>query len=64
MRILFISQYYPPETGAAASIDRLVNEPELAMQMGENGKRAVQGKYNWEKESEKLLKLYEELCRK
>lgn len=29
--------------------------------MGENGRRAVMGRYNWEKESEKLLAVYEEL---
>ena len=29
--------------------------------MGENGRRAVEQKYNWKKESKKLLKLYEEL---
>jgi glycosyltransferase involved in cell wall biosynthesis len=31
--------------------------------MGENGRKAVLYRYNWEKESEKLLKLYEELLR-
>lgn len=29
--------------------------------MGENGRRAVQEKYNWKNEAEKLLALYEEL---
>jgi len=29
--------------------------------LGENGRRAVEEKYNRKKESEKLLKLYEEL---
>jgi glycosyltransferase involved in cell wall biosynthesis len=29
--------------------------------MGENGRRAVEEKYNWEKEAEKLLALYKEL---
>jgi len=29
--------------------------------MGENGRRAVLTKYNWEKEAERLLALYEDL---
>jgi glycosyltransferase involved in cell wall biosynthesis len=29
--------------------------------MGENGRRAVLEKYNWEKESEKLLAIYEKM---
>ena len=45
----------------ATAIDRLVNEPELAMQMGENGKHAVQEKYNWSIEEKKLLELYAKL---
>jgi glycosyltransferase involved in cell wall biosynthesis len=29
--------------------------------MGENGRRAVEERYNWGREGEKLLRLYEEL---
>ncbi len=29
--------------------------------MGENGRKAVEEKYNWEQEGIKLLKVYEEL---
>jgi len=32
--------------------------------MGENGRRAVVEKYNWEREGEKLIKLYEELLKR
>ena len=49
----------PEEIGKA--IQWLVDHPEEAKQMGENGRRAVEEKYNWEKESEKLLSLYKKL---
>ena len=42
----------------AAAIDRLVEEPELAQRMGENGRKAVLEKYNWPVEEKKLLDLY------
>lgn len=45
----------------AEAIEYLMGHPDEAEQMGKNGRKAVLGKYNWEKESEKLLKLYEEL---
>lgn len=45
----------------ASAIDRLVENPELARNMGENGRRAVHEKYNWDIEERKLLSLYEEL---
>jgi len=48
----------------AQAIDYLLERPDLCQKMGENGRRAVREKYNWEKESEKLLKLYEELSRR
>jgi len=31
------------------------------MKMGENGRRAVEDKYNWEQEAIKLRKIYEGL---
>lgn len=31
--------------------------------MGENGKKAVLEKYNWENESKKLLKIYKKILR-
>lgn len=45
----------------AAAIDRLVENPDLARRMGENGRAAVHRRYNWSIEERKLLDLYEEL---
>jgi glycosyltransferase involved in cell wall biosynthesis len=45
----------------AQAVEYLLAHPEEARQMGENGRRAVEEKYNWEREGEKLLKLYEGL---
>lgn len=45
----------------AQAIEYLLVHPEEAQRMGENGRRAVEEKYNWEQESEKLVELYEEL---
>jgi glycosyltransferase involved in cell wall biosynthesis len=45
----------------ADAIDYLVMHPEAARRMGHNGKVAVQQRYNWQNEEEKLLALYEEL---
>lgn len=47
----------------AAAIDHLVLHPELAMRMGENGRRAVLDKYNWLAESVKLIAFYDHLSR-
>jgi len=43
----------------AEGISRLVQDSNLSRKMGENGRKAVMEKYNWEKEAEKLLTLYE-----
>jgi glycosyltransferase involved in cell wall biosynthesis len=45
----------------AAAVDRLLADPELRKQMGQNAKRAVYETYNWEQESLKLLALYQEV---
>ncbi len=45
----------------AAAIDFLVNNPEQARDMGENGRRAVQDHYNWSVEAKKLAHLYKSL---
>jgi len=47
----------------ADAMKYLIEHKEEARKMGENGRRAVIERYNWEKESEKLLKLYEKLFR-
>ena len=48
----------------AAAIDYIVSHPEEARAMGENGKKAVDEKYNWGAESIKLISLYRSLCQK
>ncbi|MDN4526104.1 glycosyltransferase family 4 protein [Fictibacillus fluitans] len=40
----------------------LMENPEEARQMGENGRKAVIEKYNWEKESQELIALYKRLA--
>jgi len=45
----------------ADAICRLLENPELARQLGENGRRYVFEKHNWETEAEKLLALYDSL---
>jgi glycosyltransferase involved in cell wall biosynthesis len=45
----------------AEAILYLLGHPDEAQRMGENGRRAVEEKYNWESEGRKLLMLYEEL---
>ncbi len=43
------------------AIEYLAKHNEEAKTMGENGKKAVQERYNWGREEKKLLKIYEEL---
>lgn len=45
----------------ANAINKLSKDPILAKKMGENGKKAVVEKYNWQMEEKKLLQLYNEL---
>ena len=45
----------------AHAIEYLINHPDEARRMGENGRQAVLEKYNWETEGKKLLALYEKL---
>lgn len=47
----------------ATAIDFLIDNPELAKEMGENGKRAVNEKFNWKAEEKKLFDLYESLSK-
>ncbi len=39
----------------------LIGNPKKAQELGRNGKKAVDEKYNWTNEEKKLLKLYAEL---
>jgi glycosyltransferase involved in cell wall biosynthesis len=45
----------------AKAIESILNNPDLAAEMGAKGRRAIEEKYNWEKESERLIELYERL---
>lgn len=45
----------------ANAISWLLDNPHEASAMGENGRKAVLEKYNWETESQKLIKFYEEI---
>ena len=46
----------------AAAVRYLMDNPAEARQMGENGRKAVLEKYNWNAEEAKLLSLYQSLC--
>jgi len=48
----------------ARAIEYWITHPDEARKMGENGRRAIVEKYNWEREGEKLIKLYEELLKR
>lgn len=43
------------------AIMSLLCNPDLAYQMGQNGRKAIKQKYNWESDSKKLLMLYKEI---
>lgn len=54
-----------PENSKMVSeaIQYLIDNPERAVQMGANGRLAVETKYNWTTEEEKLISLYGELLK-
>jgi len=39
----------------------LIDHPDVQQKMGKNGRRAVEEKYNWEQEAQRLLAVYEGL---
>ena len=47
--------------GMANAVIRLYEDKEYARKLGENGRRAVEEKYNWENEAKKLCELYSRL---
>ena len=49
----------PQEIGEA--INYLLNHPNEAKKMGENGRKMVIEKYNWDIEKKKLIDLYKDL---
>jgi glycosyltransferase involved in cell wall biosynthesis len=46
----------------AAAIDHFCRNPQTARRMGENGRRAVQARYNWRGEAAKLVAFYDRLA--
>jgi glycosyltransferase involved in cell wall biosynthesis len=42
----------------ARAVEYLIEHPNEARKMGENGKKAILEKYNWEREGRKLLEIY------
>jgi glycosyltransferase involved in cell wall biosynthesis len=53
---------FDPEDIAKA-IEYLLDNPDQARKMGQNGRKAVLEKYNWENEEQKLIELYENLLK-
>ncbi len=45
----------------AEAINYLLNNPDIAKEMGENGQKAVLEKYNWNIEEQKLFKVYKDV---
>jgi len=56
---LCVDPLEPKAIGEA--IQFLIDHPAEAEKMGKNGRQAVEQKYNWSIEEDKLLKLYKEL---
>ena len=59
---LLVSPPTDPQALAAA-IGWILAHPEEADLMGQAGRRAVEDEYSWEREQDRLLTLYDELCR-
>jgi glycosyltransferase involved in cell wall biosynthesis len=45
----------------ASAIRYLYENPKIGNQMGQNGRKAILGEYNWERESKKLLDVYSKI---
>lgn len=53
----------PFDTVAIAdAVRNLLDNDEYAKQLGENGRRAIEEMFNWEKESEKLVEFYQKIA--
>lgn len=46
-----------------AAIKQLLDNPDRAQEMGRHGRKAVENKYNWSVEEEKLISLYRDLLK-
>lgn len=52
----------PDDVGALChAMQYLIDNPDIALKMGANGRKAIRSEFNWEIEEEKLLSLYESL---
>ena len=58
---LCVDPMSPIEIGEA--INYILNNPKEAKKMGENGRKMVIEKYNWDIEKKKLIDLYQELSK-
>ena len=58
---LLVNPFNP--TAIAEAIDYLIAHPEDAERMGRNGRRAVESRYNWDHEGQKLLAFYETILK-
>lgn len=54
-----VNPYNPKEI--AEAIDKLIENDQLAQELGNNGKKAVEEKYNWKTQELDLIKIYNEL---
>lgn len=71
MNIWILNHYaIPPDSPGgtrhfdfAKAVEYLIEHPDEARKMGENGRKAVVEKYNWETESKKLIAVYEDLLK-
>jgi len=56
---LFVDPHDPKDI--AEKINTLIDDRKLREKLGQKGRELIETKYNWEKESKKLIKLYESL---
>jgi glycosyltransferase involved in cell wall biosynthesis len=45
-----------------SAVEALLNDPQRCMELGKNGRRAVEEKFNWTVEERKLIALYRDLA--
>ncbi|MDR1847917.1 MAG: glycosyltransferase [Bacteroidales bacterium] len=48
--------------GIAKAIQYLIDNPQIAKEMGENGRKAVEKEYNWQSQERILLDFYNKIC--
>ena len=60
-----VSEYdktrYADDEAVAAAINYILSHPDIAQQMGNNGRKAVEDHYNWATQEPLLLDLYQRL---